>query len=212
MSPGSRPNSKTPELAFRCQSCVTSSSINQLVPRGTGFGEGSTGPQDAVDAQATDTPGAPSLRSIVGRLAHAPVPRAAVEPERAPVFEASSSESSIDALPRQYASHSSPRRHRRDCVSMTASARWRERLELLNVVDWGLSRLPPALRIIGDVSRSRFAFASDRWLPMDLVPHLGDGGECGAREVPCPSEGCARRSPLVLRRRVAAPWTGTSLC
>ena len=62
-----------------------------------------------------------------------------------------------DALPRQYASHSSPRRHRRDCVSMTASARWRERLELLNVVDWGLSRLPPALRINGDVSRSRLA-------------------------------------------------------
>jgi hypothetical protein len=94
---GSRPNSKTPELAFRCQSCVTSSSINQLAPRGTGFGKGSTGPgQDAVDAQATDTPGAPSLRSIVGRLAHAPVPRAAVEPERAPVFEASSSESSRD--------------------------------------------------------------------------------------------------------------------
>ena len=52
---------------------------------------------------------------------------------------------------------SSPRRHRRDCVSMTASARWRERLELLNVVDWGLSRLPPALRINGDVSRSRLA-------------------------------------------------------
>ena len=63
----------------------------------------------------------------------------------------------VDALPRQYASHSSPRCHRRDCVSMTASARWRERLELLNVVDWGLSRLPPALRINGDVSRSRLA-------------------------------------------------------
>ena len=74
MSPGSRPNSKTPELAFRCQSCVTSSSINQLVPRGTGFGEGIYGAgQDAVDVQATDTPGAPSLRSIVGRFSHAQV-------------------------------------------------------------------------------------------------------------------------------------------
>ena len=63
----------------------------------------------------------------------------------------------VDALPRQYASHSSPRRHRRDCVSTTASARWRGRLELLKVVDWGLSRLPPALRINGDVSRSHLA-------------------------------------------------------
>ena len=117
-----------------------------------------------------------------------------------------------DALPRQYASHSSPRRHRRDCVSMTASARWRERLELLNVVDWGLSRLPPALRINGDVSRSRFAFASDRWLPMDLVPHLSDGVSATREECPVRARVVPDGSPLVLHRRVAAPWTGTSLC
>ena len=118
----------------------------------------------------------------------------------------------VDALPRQYASHSLPRRHRRDCVSMTASARWRERLELLNVVDWGLSRLPPALRINGDVSRSRFAFASDRWLPMDLVPHLSDGVSATREECPVRARVVPDGSPLVLHRRVAAPWTGTSLC
>ena len=52
--------------------------------------------------------------------------------------------------------HSSSRRSRRDAVSMTASARWRERWELLNIVDQGLC---PVRRRRGVVLRT----ASARW-------------------------------------------------
>ena len=52
--------------------------------------------------------------------------------------------------------HSSPRRSRRATVSMTASARWRERWERLNIVDQGLC---PVRRRRGVVPRT----ASARW-------------------------------------------------
>ena len=52
--------------------------------------------------------------------------------------------------------HSSSRRSRRDAVSMTASARWRERWELLNIVDQDLC---PVRRRRGVVLRT----ASARW-------------------------------------------------